>query len=644
MKSILIPLLSTLLIGHVLLESPEDDPPAIDDHRKQVPPLTIESPTEPSLIFPMTVPSPTTTQTTVAPDIQDEFLSSTECLKRKLTYRSCNVAFCPPWMRCLDGRCECKLPYQCPRDDAAKTCSKLKRSFFSYCQLKAMDCMRSTSSFSHFADDCKEDLRKKISLRGNHNVIVAEVNSESFFICGDKWNMAVANVMCREVENKDEGAEKLTNVQLMNVSEPGQQWPKRCIGIHCTGLENSLNECSFYGHKLLSARDNIATFPSCYHGHRGCTRFEFPCVNGKCIPLTSICDSTNDCGDGSDEMCCKDCRKGFHCKSNVCIPSSSVGDKIMDCLGGDDEVEDRVEQRKESSKVQKLPPGNINVRTSEYIKNEIKIARDFLEKFQCGVPNMDHLEPDTRIRKKRIVGGAEAGKTQFPWQVALQEGGNIDCGGTYIGGCWVLTAAHCVRPKPEAFRVKLSVWNKRIIQSTTDIVPVENIIIHPDFNPTTYKNDIALIELKKLPFSSVCFTENAAVSPACLPWSEDQFLPGDKCSVSGWGRLVGGGKTEVLQWADINIIGNCSGLYGHRYHKGMECAGALDGSVDSCQGDSGGPLICRDERGVAYIWGVVSWGEKCGVAGHPGVYTKVAYYHNWITSHIGRETASKYNL
>ncbi|KPP73431.1 complement factor I-like, partial [Scleropages formosus] len=484
-------------------ESPEDDPPAIDDHRKQVPPLTIESPTEPSLIFPMTVPSPTTTQTTVAPDIQDEFLSSTECLKRKLTYRSCNVAFCPPWMRCLDGRCECKLPYQCPRDDAAKTCSKLKRSFFSYCQLKAMDCMRSTSSFSHFADDCK-----------------------------------------------------------------------------------------------------------------GCTRFEFPCVNGKCIPLTSICDSTNDCGDGSDEMCCKDCRKGFHCKSNVCIPSSSVGDKIMDCLGGDDEVEDR----------------------------EIKIARDFLEKFQCGVPNMDHLEPDTRIRKKRIVGGAEAGKTQFPWQVALQEGGNIDCGGTYIGGCWVLTAAHCVRPKPEAFRVKLSVWNKRIIQSTTDIVPVENIIIHPDFNPTTYKNDIALIELKKLPFSSVCFTENAAVSPACLPWSEDQFLPGDKCSVSGWGRLVGGGKTEVLQWADINIIGNCSGLYGHRYHKGMECAGALDGSVDSCQGDSGGPLICRDERGVAYIWGVVSWGEKCGVAGHPGVYTKVAYYHNWITSHIGRETASKYNL
>uniref|UniRef100_A0A8C9RTG9 trypsin n=1 Tax=Scleropages formosus TaxID=113540 RepID=A0A8C9RTG9_SCLFO len=537
----------------------------------------------------MTVPSPTTTQTTVAPDIQDEFLSSTECLKRKLTYRSCNVAFCPPWMRCLDGRCECKLPYQCPRDDAAKTCSKLKRSFFSYCQLKAMDCMRSTSSFSHFADDCK-----------------AEVNSESFFICGDKWNMAVANVMCREVENKDEGAEKLTNVQLMNVSEPGQQWPKRCIGIHCTGLENSLNEFIF-----LPEPSHIPVMAAVSPGP-GCTRFEFPCVNGKCIPLTSICDSTNDCGDGSDEMCCK----GFHCKSNVCIPSSSVGDKIMDCLGGDDEVEDR---------------GKL------ITIFKIKIARDFLEKFQCGVPNMDHLEPDTRIRKKRIVGGAEAGKTQFPWQVALQEGGNIDCGGTYIGGCWVLTAAHCVRPKPEAFRVKLSVWNKRIIQSTTDIVPVENIIIHPDFNPTTYKNDIALIELKKLPFSSVCFTENAAVSPACLPWSEDQFLPGDKCSVSGWGRLV-------LQWADINIIGNCSGLYGHRYHKGMECAGALDGSVDSCQGDSGGPLICRDERGVAYIWGVVSWGEKCGVAGHPGVYTKVAYYHNWITSHIGRETASKYNL
>lgn len=36
-------------------------------------------------------------------------------------------------------------------------------------------------------------------------------------------------------------------------------------------------------------------------------------------------------------------------------------------------------------------------------------------------------------------------QTQIQWQVALDENRKIDCGGAYIGGCWVVTAAHCVR-------------------------------------------------------------------------------------------------------------------------------------------------------------------------------------------------------
>lgn len=37
------------------------------------------------------------------------------------------------------------------------------------------------------------------------------------------------------------------------------------------------------------------------------------------------------------------------------------------------------------------------------------------------------------------------------------------------------------RPKPSAFNVKFSLWKKSQAQNTTDIVPVQEIIIHPRY-------------------------------------------------------------------------------------------------------------------------------------------------------------------
>lgn len=64
------------------------------------------------------------------------------------------------------------------------------------------------------------------------------------------------------------------------------------------------------------------------------------------------------------------------------------------------------------------------------------------------------------------------------------------------------------------------------------------------------------------------------------------------------------------------------------------CAHDRPGRSDSCGGDSGGPLqIINPDVLLAKIVGIVSFGIGCG-SSLPGVYTRVAYYLDWIESHV----------
>ena len=62
----------------------------------------------------------------------------------------------------------------------------------------------------------------------------------------------------------------------------------------------------------------------------------------------------------------------------------------------------------------------------------------------------------------------------------------------------------------------------------------------------------------------------------------------------------------------------------------MVCAGLTEGGKDSCNGDSGGPLVQFDGEDRAWLLGVVSWGDKCAAERKPGVYTKVAFFADWL--------------
>lgn len=104
----------------------------------------------------------------------------------------------------------------------------------------------------------------------------------------------------------------------------------------------------------------------------------------------------------------------------------------------------------------------------------------------------------------------------------------------------------------------------------------------------------------------------------------------DDVVVSGWGATSFMKETEsYLLRASMKMVpfGECKEFYSDKLLPGMMCAGS--GGSDSCSGDSGGPMVAK-VNGKAILRGVVSWGNRCGTGGFPGVYSDVVYFRSWI--------------
>merc|ERR1711971_1363849 len=154
------------------------------------------------------------------------------------------------------------------------------------------------------------------------------------------------------------------------------------------------------------------------------------------------------------------------------------------------------------------------------------------------------------------------------------------------------------------------------------------------YNPGTLDNDFVILKLES-PLEL-----NADVQPACLPSSAaylDTSSTEERCFTSGWGTLSPGGSTpEGLKFVRVPAITNaaCNNDYGGSITDSMICGGYPGvGGKDACQGDSGGPFVCN-EGGKAVIAGVVSWGNGCALATHPGVYARTTYVLDWIKSQM----------
>ncbi|GFY75235.1 proclotting enzyme [Trichonephila inaurata madagascariensis] len=254
----------------------------------------------------------------------------------------------------------------------------------------------------------------------------------------------------------------------------------------------------------------------------------------------------------------------------------------------------------------------------------------------------------TIITKTRVVGGQPAEKGAWPWMAVVfvekRNGARSpDCGAALVTQRHVITAAHCVvtgrsatTMSPRQLTVRLGAHDLRDNNEADAIdISVDAVRRHEQFDPRTYKNDIAVLRLSRpVQFSN-------ATSPVCLPYDSlrNEDLTGKTSTVTGFGTIAfNGPSSDVLMEASFDIQDQeyCRRAYIRELNITEEymCAGTADGSKDSCQGDSGGPLVTVGKENRYYLVGVVSFGKLCAQPGYPGVYTRVTKYLNWLRTNL----------
>jgi len=180
------------------------------------------------------------------------------------------------------------------------------------------------------------------------------------------------------------------------------------------------------------------------------------------------------------------------------------------------------------------------------------------------------------------------------------------------------------------------------------MMEVEKIVLHPQFNPFTFENDIAVITLKRE------IRPSQDLFPICLPPpvrnDEMTDYSGVDVAITGWGCKQEHCKLEesptVLQETVMTAIPNdlamCwfmndsvkEGTAEYIPKKLFIVGGDESGSTTTCHGDSGSPVVHPVHSsmfGTRYeVIGLVSWSKGCGRPFRPSVWTRVETFVTWV--------------
>jgi len=291
-------------------------------------------------------------------------------------------------------------------------------------------------------------------------------------------------------------------------------------------------------------------------------------------------------------------------------------------------------------------------------------------------------------RNGHIIRGDFAAPSSTPWMLALwvktRSGNTIPtCGAALIAPDYALTAAHCVhdsdvkyvlrggsnfnrltlQPPPENRSNRRNRFLGSGFETAGVSMEVDEVIVHPKFNPFNFEHDIALIRLKKrVRFSRDLF-------PVCLPapvvdGQDVTDYAGESALVTGWGCQSEGCQLSnvpsLLQETVMPVISNELAMCW--FHNDSVRAGKMEyipsklflvggddsGSTSTCRGDSGSPVVRQrptittsgsgtdngDGGGRWEVVGLVSWSKGCGRPFRPSVWTRVETFVDWIITNM----------
>jgi len=342
-------------------------------------------------------------------------------------------------------------------------------------------------------------------------------------------------------------------------------------------------------------------------------------------------------------------------------PSDSPGEQPKNAAAGcvGTSIDLGINRLTFGSKVKRVPnSGRLKVclRLGQFKTSCDKTYSQILNTDTCEVSDMKHGLLDVYGLQESCSGQTKGGKPlrglskpqvfgpsgrgpENPFQPRVLNGKSTDacvsslgwmghCAGTLISDQWMVTAAHCTAgaymQRGDAVHFGVNDLGKaKSCCGNHKSARIASVHIHPYYNWRTLANDIAMVKLdRKMPKGWW----------TCPDW--DFQGPGENAVLMGFGSIEKNGQKypSKLQWGphQVRAPGQCP-YYGFRHEKAICAEGRLKGkTVNSCSGDSGGPLYSASTK---KLLGVVSAGsETCG--DHPGIYTRMSFYKNWITKFI----------